>query len=142
MRLIKKLIENSVNLLMFAINLIVYGIVFLIYDKCKNTINVIDINSDNVWTTFFNYPGEAIGVFVCAVFLNIFIFWLILVAILSIVFIITNGYDTSEIIICILNCILAVTSVILNVLLVRVYWAILIVLLVGVGIIYLICNSD
>lgn len=140
MRFIKQLIEKSTNLLMFIINLILYGIVFFIYEECKSAINVIDLNTDNVWTTFFYHPGESIGVFVSAIFLSVFIVWLILVAVLSIVFIVQNGYDISEIIISILNCILAVTSIILNALFVKVYWAILIVLLVGIGIAYLLCN--
>lgn len=142
MRLIKRLIDNSAHLLMFTINLILYGIVFLIYKKCMNTINVTDINADNVWTTFFNHPGESMGVFVSALFLNVFIIWLILIAIVSVVHIITNNHDSSELVMSVLNCILAVVAIILNVLFVKIYWAILIVLLVVVGIIYLFDNSN
>lgn len=145
MRFIKQLIENSTHLLMVIINLILYGIVFFIYEECKSAINVIDLNTENVWTTFFNHPGESIGVFISAIFLNVFIVWFILVAIVSIVAIIAEGYDNYDrlkIVTTVLNCILAIVAIILNVLFVKVYWVILIVLLVIIAIIYLLINSN
>ena len=142
MRHITKYFENAITWWMFTINVILYSIGFFIYEKCINVIQTTDINTDNVVKIMFNHPGESVGLFLGGLFLNIFSFWLIVVAIFSIVYLVSNNFDKSDLIMAILNCVLAISAIVLNILFVKIYWEILIVLIVIGGIIYLIGSSN
>lgn len=135
-------IENVMTWWMLIVNAVLYSMVFLIYRKCIETINTTNINTDNAWTIFFNHPGETVGVFFSGVFLNLFEVWLVIVAIASVLCLIAGNYDKSDLAIVIMNGVLAITVLVLNLLFVKIYWAILIVLFIIMVIAYALMSSN
>lgn len=130
-------IENVMTWWMLIVNAVLYSTVFLIYRKCIETINTTNINTDNAWTIFFNHPGETVGVF-----LNLFEVWLVIVAIASVLCLIAGNYDKSDLAIVIMNGVLAITVLVLNLLFVKIYWAILIVLFIIMVMAYALMSSN
>lgn len=135
-------IEDVMTWWMLIVNAVLYGVVFFIYRKCINIINTTNINTDNAWTIFFNHPEETVGVFLSGVFLNLLEIWLVIVAIISVLYLVTGNYDKPDLVILIMNGVLAITVSVLNILFVRIYWAILVVLFVIGLIAYALINSN
>ena len=98
----KHIVYNSVKWWIALIDAIAYGIVFGAYANCNSVIGVTDINTDNSVNIVLAHPGESLGLFLSGVLSNIIVLWLVIVAIISILYIISNEYEQSEIIVAIL----------------------------------------
>ena len=74
--------------------------------------------------------------------MNLFEVWLVIVAIASVLCLIVGNYDKSDLAIVIMNGVLAITVLVLNLLFVKIYWAILIVLFIIMVIAYALMSSN
>lgn len=137
----KHIVYNSVKWWMTLIDALAYIIVFVAYANCNSVIGVADINTDNSVNIVLSHPGESLGLFISGALSNIIVLWLAIVAVVSILYILLNEHEQSELIVTILNCILAIATVVLNTMFIKIYWSILLVFLVIAGIIYVVASS-
>ena len=138
----KYIINNIVKWWITLVGAALYFVAFGAYKNCKAIIGVADINTDNAVGVVFGNPGESVGLFISGVAANIIALVLLIVAILSVIYIIVNEYESPELIVAILNCILSVVTIVLNIAFIKIYWAIFLVIFVVVGIVYAMANSD
>lgn len=142
MKKFEQYLKNVLTWWMLIINVVLYGIVLFLYVKCIDTIQTTIINSENVLEIMFNYPGASIGVLLSGIFLNLLSAWIYVVAISGIFCLFVEKHEKKDLIIAVLNCVLAILVFTLNILYVKIFWSILIVLLVMGIIIYLIYGSN